>query len=48
MNCKGRRRAVGTLGSEPRFALRKSFPPGRCFQDLEEQEGENEGATPRD
>lgn len=48
MNWKGRRRAVGTLGSEPCFAVRKNFPPGQSFQDPGEQEGENEGATPRD
>lgn len=48
MNWKGRRRAVGTLGSEHCFALRKNFPPGRSFQDVGEQKGENDDTAPRD
>lgn len=48
MSWKGRRRAVGTLGSEPCSPVRKNFPPGQSFQGVGEQEGENEDAMPRD
>lgn len=48
VNWKGRRRAVGAVGSEACSAAKKNFPPGQTFQGLGEREGENEGATARD